>query len=437
MILIIPIVEIDGINHAPYGEAGGVEHDHFLGFGGLLHINRSLAIALLKMHGNSHGIAVIDHVVCGFDTLNLCVVQLNIDRNRHSGLNLSVLRIHDGNVKEPRHGDTLAALKGCSGLGEIGFIRDLRYLQRRPCGNLRGLAVPNGNLPSLPALIDVAGLDGLRHHDGIDGEAISSEGATFAFLFLSLFGRLCLFGRLLGLILLPFLDRSSIGGCWHLHGHFGLSRRRFALALHDLRRAFLIHVDNHSILLLFDLGNSDHNGDGQLRFDLRTVMPEADIHGVDALDLDKVLADRLFNFGDGLLVLDVGHGHGRVLGERAFGSGNADLHIISVALECLSRVNNLLLLLPLIREDAVHQRQLIPATIGNGDLGGLEAPDGRDEPVAVRFGDLKQRLIIVDGEGRLLLHLLLVLRLRLFYLGLFLRLFRFLLFWCHPCYQLI
>jgi len=51
-------------------------------------------------------------------------------------------------------------------------------------------------------------------------------------------------------------------------------------------------------LLFFDLGHADDNGDGNQRFDLCLAVPEADIYGVDALDLDEVLADLLFNIGE-------------------------------------------------------------------------------------------------------------------------------------------
>ena len=80
MILIIPIVEVDGIDDAPHGEAVGVKYDGFLCLGRLLHIHADGIVFLLKVHGNSHGIAVVDHVVGCLYALHLGIVQAELER---------------------------------------------------------------------------------------------------------------------------------------------------------------------------------------------------------------------------------------------------------------------------------------------------------------------------------------------------------------------
>ena len=235
-------------------------------------------------------------------------------------------------------------------LAHVVLCGNLLHRQLRAGGNARLCAVAHGDAPGLSRGVDVLRLNGLRHDDGVDGEAFGGE------------------------------------------RHLGLHGGGLLVLLHDLCLAGAVHVNHHGVLVLFDLPDGHDDGDRKQGLDLVSVgVGECDIHGVDPLDLDEVLGNGGFDVLKGVVVRHIRHRHGGSLGKRALGRGDGDLHIGRAPFEILGGIGGLCL-----RKGTVNQRQRIVAAVVGGDQGGFKAGDGRDQTVPIRLDDVKQRMIVFD-----------------------------------------
>ena len=390
--LIVAIVEIDGIDHAPHREALGHEHDGVAGGFGGQHVHGGI---IGEVGGADRGVARGDDVALRF------LRGLFGFGGRIGGAVLAQL-------DDDLFGGRLGVLSDCFP-GVLGFLCGGRGIVHQPHPDFHGLQG-----------VDLLGVLRRALHDfdveeSSQGDHLVSGQPCFnlrpVFLVFRHFGHgkhspvryPCI--RAIGhfnFVIFAIggenicLQLSGNHHCIHGEGiggksdgrHLRLHRR----SLHHTGLAFIVQVDNDGIPVLLDLLLHGHdNGNRYFRLDLLPVsIPKADVHGVNALNLDEIPGHAVRDAADGLIIHHVGHLHGGPRRERAGVSGDGHIHIFRRSGERLRRAGI----------DPVQQRDRIMAV--HDDIRGIEIRNDIDGIVGHGLAihhrrEAEQSAIVIDG----------------------------------------
>ena len=254
-------------------------------------------------------IAEVDHVDIVFFHRLRCVLQPDGDVHRGLGLHRLAILLY-GDVQRLDIVQVVRVriqrLSGPDGVFVDRRAGQLGHRQLRAGGDARLGAVADLHAIGVAGGVYVMGGDGLGDHHGVQREAISFKGD---------------FG-----LVVPDSSRFRI-----TRGHLDTQACPAVPVLSvglldDLGLAYVVHVDDHGILVLFDLADRDDHGNGDARLDLIAGgVIKGDVHQLHTANLHEVVCYALADVGQGVGIPHAPYRHGGAFRERALVRRHGDV----------------------------------------------------------------------------------------------------------------